>query len=140
MQAALSRFVQWHHRARRAHGWSRPSSSSPAEVTLPDGQQVRLHGYADRLELDEDGRVVVIDLKTWKYPPTDKDLPANPQLGLYQLAVEHGAVDELIGEPGRTGGAELVQLRKEARGHGQGADAGAAGARRGRPHRGGACS
>ena len=41
-----------------------------AEVTLPDGQVVRLHGYADRLELDEDGRVVVVDLKTGKYPPT----------------------------------------------------------------------
>ena len=41
-----------------------------AEVTLPDGQVVRLHGYADRLELDEDGRVVVVDLKTSKYPPT----------------------------------------------------------------------
>ena len=49
-------------------------------MTLPDGQVVRLHGYADRLELDEDGRVVVVDLKTAKYPPTG---PAcgQPQLG-----------------------------------------------------------
>jgi hypothetical protein len=27
-----------------------------AEVDAPDGQVVRLHGYADRLELDADGR------------------------------------------------------------------------------------
>jgi RecB family exonuclease len=85
-----------------------------AEVTLPDGQQVRLNGYADRLELDENGRVVVIDLKTSKYPPTDKELPANAQLGLYQYAVDHGAVDELTaghtGAPAQAGGAELVQL------------------------------
>jgi RecB family exonuclease len=93
------------------------------EVTLPDGQRVRLNGYADRLELDEDGRVVVIDLKTGKYPPPDKELPSNPQLGLYQYAVANGAVDELLsarpdhdGGPGRPGGAELVQLRKEVRG------------------------
>ena len=46
-----------------------------AEVTLPDGQVVRLHGYADRLELDEDGRVVVVDLKTGKYMPTGQGRP-----------------------------------------------------------------
>ena len=38
-------------------------------MTLPDGEQVALRGYADRLELDDDGRVVVVDLKTGKYPP-----------------------------------------------------------------------
>ena len=87
-----------------------------AEVTLPDGQRVRLNGYADRLEIDDAGRVVVVDLKTSKYPPTDKDLPANPQLGLYQHAVANGAVDDLVADlvdgPGVPGGAELVQLRK----------------------------
>ena len=87
-----------------------------AEVTLPDGQRVRLNGYADRLELDEHGKVWVIDLKTSKYPPTDKDLPANPQLGIYQHAVAHGAVDDLltglVDGPAEPGGAELVQLRK----------------------------
>jgi RecB family exonuclease len=87
-----------------------------AEVTLPDGQRVKLHGFADRLEIDDDGRVVVVDLKTSKYPPADKDLPANPQLGLYQLAVEHGAVDHLPGHTGVPGGAELIQLRKSTRG------------------------
>ena len=72
-----------------------------AEVTLPDGQVVRLHGYADRLELDEDGRVVVVDLKTGKYPPPASRARAHPQLGLYQLAVDHGAADELAGRTGR---------------------------------------
>jgi RecB family exonuclease len=60
--------------------------------------------------------VVVVDLKTSKYPPADKDLPANPQLGLYQLAVAHGAVDDLTGATGEPGGAELIQLRKTVRG------------------------
>jgi RecB family exonuclease len=87
-----------------------------AEVTLPDGQRVRLTGFADRLEVDDNGRVVVIDLKTTKYPPTDKELPENPQLGLYQHAVAHGAVDHLLGRRAEPGGAELVQLRKSVRG------------------------
>ena len=60
---------------------------------------------------------MVIDLKTGKYPPPDKELPENPQLGLYQHAVAHGAVDDLLPDgPGPApGGAELVQLRREAR-------------------------
>jgi superfamily I DNA/RNA helicase/RecB family exonuclease len=122
VEAALSRFVAWHSRpgARTVVATEQHLS---AEVTLPDGNRVRLNGYADRLELDEDGRVVVVDLKTAKTPPADKDLPANPQLGLYQYAVANGAVDELLAErpehpggPGRPGGAELVQLRREVRG------------------------
>jgi superfamily I DNA/RNA helicase/RecB family exonuclease len=118
VEAALSRFVAWHRRpgARTVIGTEHKLS---VEVTLPDGQQVRLYGFADRLELDEEGRVVVIDLKTGKYPPADKDLPENAQLGLYQHAVAHGAVDDLLPDehrPGRPGGAELVQLRKETRG------------------------
>ncbi len=122
VEAALRRFVAWHTRP-GARTVVATEAHLSAEVTLPDGAQVRLHGYADRLELDEDGKVWVVDLKTAKYPPADKDLPANPQLGLYQHAVNHGAADTLLdGQPhrpdgpARSGGAELVQLRREVRG------------------------
>ncbi|MBD8870232.1 ATP-dependent helicase [Nocardioides donggukensis] len=107
---ALTRFVAWHERPdARTVLATEPRIS--AEVTLPDGQAVRLHGYADRLELDEDGRVVVVDLKTGKYAPTREQVAQHPQLGLYQLAVDHGAADEAAGRPVTAGGAELVQLR-----------------------------
>jgi superfamily I DNA/RNA helicase/RecB family exonuclease len=122
VQAALSRFLAWHSRP-DARTVIATEEHLTAEVTLPDGSRVRLNGYADRLELDEDGRVVVIDLKTSKYPPADKELPTNAQLGLYQHAVRHGAVDDLLVDhpdrppwPAQPGGAELVQLRKEVRG------------------------
>ena len=115
VEAVLRRFLEWHHRA-DARRLLATEQQLTAEVTLPDGQRVRLHGYADRLELDEAGRVVVIDLKTAKQAPTAASLPANPQLGLYQLAVAHGAVDDLVGRPAEPGGAELVQLRQEVRG------------------------
>ncbi|WP_344151165.1 ATP-dependent DNA helicase [Nocardioides koreensis] len=107
---AINRFVAWHQRP----GARLLLATEPkvrAEVELPDGQVVRLHGYADRLELDEDGRVVVVDLKTGKYPPTGPEVEKHAQLGLYQLAVEHGAADETAGRPVASGGAELVQLR-----------------------------
>ena len=115
VELALGRFLDW-HTAPGARTVIATEQHLAAEVTLPDGQQVRLNGYADRLELDEQGRVWVIDLKTSKYPPTDKDLPSNPQLGIYQHAVGHGAVDDLVTDlvdgPAVPGGAELVQLRK----------------------------
>ena len=72
---------------------------------------VRLYGFADRLELDSDGRVVVVDLKTTKQHPSQEAVAEHPQLGLYQLAVANGAVDDLVGAPAVAGGAELVQLR-----------------------------
>jgi RecB family exonuclease len=107
---ALARFLAWHARP----GARMVLATEPkvrAEVTLPDGQVVRLHGYADRLELDENGQVVVVDLKTGKYPPTGPEVQRHAQLGLYQLAVDHGAADEAAGRRVTSGGAELVQLR-----------------------------
>ncbi|MEX0429339.1 ATP-dependent helicase [Nocardioides sp. DS6] len=114
VREALARFLAWHQRpgARTVIGLEQRLR---AEVTLPDGSRVVLHGYADRLELEErsDGspRVVVVDLKTGKYPPTAAEVKEHAQLGLYQLAVDQGAADELVGGPAASGGAELVQLR-----------------------------
>ncbi|MGK2876258.1 MAG: ATP-dependent helicase [Nocardioides sp.] len=114
----LARFLTW-HRSPGARTVIGREARLDIVVSLPDPERtgeelmVRLYGYADRLELDETGRVVVVDLKTGKYPPADKDLPANAQLGLYQLAVAHGAAEQWA--PGaECGGAELVQLRKDA--------------------------
>jgi RecB family exonuclease len=110
VEAALGRFVAWH----QSPGARTVIATEPqlrAEVALPDGQVVRLHGYADRLELDEDGHVVVVDLKTGKYAPSGPEVERHSQLGLYQLAVDHGAADEVAGRPVTSGGAELVHLR-----------------------------
>ncbi|HET7350791.1 MAG TPA: PD-(D/E)XK nuclease family protein, partial [Marmoricola sp.] len=115
VRKALTRFVDWHGRP-GARTMLATEQELSAEVTLPDGQRVVLRGFADRLEVDDEGRVFVVDLKTGKYPPPDKALAENPQLGFYQHAVNHGAVDELTGAPAAAGGAELWQLRKESRG------------------------
>ena len=115
VRKALTRFVEWHQRP-DARTVLATEQELRAEVSLPDGQSVVLKGYADRLEVDDEGRVVVVDLKTGKYPPTDKSLLENPQLGLYQHAVDHGALDGVTDEPVTSGGAELWQLRKDARG------------------------
>jgi superfamily I DNA/RNA helicase/RecB family exonuclease len=110
MHDCLARFVAWQARP-GARTQLVSEGRISAQVTLPDGQSVSLHGYVDRLELDENGDVVVVDLKTGKYPPSGTSLPENPQLGLYQLAVDHGAADAAAGRAVRSGGAELIQLR-----------------------------
>jgi superfamily I DNA/RNA helicase/RecB family exonuclease len=115
VEAALGRFIHWHQR-REARRLLATEHEFRVAVTLPDGHDVQLHGFADRLEVDADGRVVVVDLKTGKTAASD--LPHHPQLGLYQLAVEHGAARSLLpeGASAESGGAELWQLRQGAKG------------------------
>ncbi|RYP87694.1 ATP-dependent helicase [Nocardioides guangzhouensis] len=108
VRAALGRFLAWHHANPRR--LLATEAKFETVVELPDRERVRLTGYADRLELDADGRVVVVDLKSGRTKPSTKAVEGHLQLGLYQYAVDHGAVDALTGEPAEAGGAELVQL------------------------------
>ncbi len=72
--------------------------------------QVEITGRVDRLESDDQGRAVVVDLKTGASAPREDELDRHPQLGVYQLAVLLGAFEQLgLSEPG---GAELVQVGK----------------------------
>ena len=107
VRAALGRFLHWHAtNPRRLVG---TEAQFATVVRLDDGEEVRLTGYADRLELDADGDVVVVDLKTGRTKPSNKAVEGHVQLGLYQYAVDHGALAEIA--PGaRAGGAELIQL------------------------------
>ncbi len=92
----------------------------------------RIKGRVDRLEVDDQGRLVVIDLKTGKTTSvTEADLPEQPQLGAYQAAVEAGAFPEYGDESGRRGAGPARQPHQR-----QGAAAAAAGRVR-RPDLGG---
>jgi RecB family exonuclease len=65
----------------------------------------------DRVELDRDGRVHVVDLKTGKTAFRKDQVTTHAQLGSYQLAVRSGALDERLPDRPEPGGAELVMLR-----------------------------
>ncbi|MEU6999395.1 ATP-dependent DNA helicase [Nonomuraea sp. NPDC046570] len=74
--------------------------------------EVQIKGQVDRVERDEQGRAVIIDLKTGGTKPSPGDLDRHPQLGVYQLAVLLGAFARHgMAEPG---GAALVQVGKAA--------------------------
>jgi superfamily I DNA/RNA helicase/RecB family exonuclease len=103
----LERFLRWQAQN------PRQLAGAERAFEVPLGDDIVLRGRADRLELDEAGRLVVVDLKTGKYPPTKDALAHEPQLGVYQLAVREGAFGD---SPSSPGGAELLQLRKSAGG------------------------
>ncbi|WP_085066548.1 UvrD-helicase domain-containing protein [Catenuloplanes japonicus] len=79
-------------------------------VRLDDGTRrpIDLVGRVDRLEIDDAGRLVVVDLKTGRSTAvTTADVAEHPQLAGYQAAVEAGGFADFGAEPG---GAALVQL------------------------------
>lgn len=101
---ALVRFASWHVANTRT-----PLAAEhefTAELTV-DGEQVVLRGSMDRVELDSEGRVHVVDLKNSKTAPPNAEVAEHPQLGVYTLAVREGAVEGHR----EVGGSELVQLR-----------------------------
>lgn len=109
--AALERFVRWHQENPREV----LAAEHPFEVELDvDGRSVVLAGSMDRVERSDAG-VHVVDLKTGKAAPSKDELAEHPQLGVYQLVVQHGATADIAGDA-PPAGAELVQLRQESRG------------------------
>ncbi|MEZ5115100.1 MAG: ATP-dependent DNA helicase [Candidatus Nanopelagicales bacterium] len=81
------------------------------EADADDDVEVRIRGSMDRVSRDGSGRVHVDDLKTGRRAPTAGEVRDHVQLGVYQVAVRHGA---LGAGPEPTSGASLVQLRLDA--------------------------
>ena len=71
-----------------------------------DVDGIEITGRVDRLERDDQGRAVIVDIKTGSTKA--EDLERHPQLGVYQMAVLKGAFAGLGLE--QPGGAVLVQL------------------------------
>jgi RecB family exonuclease len=72
--------------------------------------QAQIRGQVDRLELYPDGRVMIVDLKTGNRGYSAEEAREHAQLGLYQLAFEHGAFKDLVDLPAdaKLGGAKLL--------------------------------
>ena len=98
----LATFLRWHRASRSRY----VLVDVEVPFSVPVGDGAVLQGRVDRLERDETGRLVVVDLKTGRSKVVDADLARHPQLGAYQLAVAEGAF--AAGE--EPGGAALVQV------------------------------
>ncbi len=104
MTARLARYV----READTEGWRRAASEASLRVAL--GRAV-VTGRVDRVEVDTNGRVRVIDLKTGSSKPTRDEVARHGQLGVYQLAVGEGG---LVEHGRESGGAALLQLGRAA--------------------------
>lgn len=83
--------------------------------------RARVSGVVDRIEIDADGGVRIIDLKTGAATKSAAAIEADAQLGAYQLAYADGAFDEVLdtvleGLPHRAGGARLLYVREGKKG------------------------
>ncbi|MFP5068603.1 ATP-dependent helicase [Pseudonocardia nantongensis] len=82
----------------------------PADEPAPSGRRVRLRGRVDRLERDDEGRPVVVDVKTGKTATSARATAEHHQLAVYQLAAALGAFDSVAGAEAGPGGARLLFL------------------------------
>ena len=109
--AAVARFLAWQagHEHADLVGVEVPFR---AEVEV-DGAPITLRGTVDRLERTPQGQLRVVDFKTGRSTPTRDAVSAMPQIGVYQLAIDAGAFDDVA--PGASSaGASLVYLRHES--------------------------
>jgi superfamily I DNA/RNA helicase len=96
----------------------RPPSGEPGAASGADEawdgfpRAAVLRGQVDRLEIDSQGRLVIVDLKTGKRQPGKAELARHPQLGAYQAAVLAGGFADGDGDMlhSTPGGAVLAQL------------------------------
>ena len=80
-------------------------------------RRVRVTGVMDRVERTADGQWYVVDLKTGTEKPSAEEMDTLPQLGLYQLLIREGALDEALAEAGievssqqKTAGAAILNV------------------------------
>jgi superfamily I DNA/RNA helicase/RecB family exonuclease len=107
-RAMLATFTQW--RAQSRHQLTEVGTEIAVDGEI--APQVRVRGRLDRLERDNAGRLVVVDIKTGKSPVTKDDAQRHAQLAMYQLAVAEG----LLAHGDTAGGGRLVYLGKTSAG------------------------
>lgn len=99
----------------RQEGRELVAREMPFQVEVPaaDGSHIQLRGIIDRVEADANGKVRVVDLKTGSSAPTKEATLEHPQLGVYQTAIQLGALqehEETAGLPDEPAGASLVYV------------------------------
>jgi len=101
----LGTFIRYHRETKRTI----LSVEQSFNVTIGRAQ---IRGSIDRIEIEADGSLFVIDFKTGQEAISQKKMPENLQLAAYQLGVIKGGLAKVT-DSITTSGAELVYLAKE---------------------------
>ncbi|WP_132991966.1 ATP-dependent helicase [Gordonia zhaorongruii] len=109
-EAMLTNFRDWLRMSRSELSTAGVEVELSAELPSTDEEAmpVRLVGRIDRLEKDDRGRPVIVDVKTGKSVISVADAKAHPQLAAYQLALLLGGVEGI--PPSEPGGGRLVYV------------------------------
>ena len=110
VERMLDAFLAWLSQSRGE--LSQVDVERDLDLAVPGGEGgpgLRLRGRVDRLEHDEHGNPVIIDVKTGKAPVSKDAAAEHPQLAVYQLAAALGAFGDDEQEPG---GARLLYVAK----------------------------
>lgn len=92
----IASFLRWHQQPGRQPIAVEHSYRVCLDVPTEGGpRSVRLRGFIDRIDQDADGGVHLVDFKTARMAVTKAVAAEHPQLAVYQLAAEHGALAEL---------------------------------------------
>lgn len=84
----------------------------PFDVDIEvDGRTVRVRGSVDRLERLDDGTLRVVDFKSSRRAPSKAEAEGHEQVGLYQVAIEAGAFNDVAPGCATSAGGALVYLR-----------------------------
>jgi superfamily I DNA/RNA helicase/RecB family exonuclease len=117
VRSMLAAFQGW-VRSSRAEGLRLLDVERAVELDLPpdevevgtSGPWLRLRGRVDRLEVDAQGRPVVVDVKTGKTAVSARAAAEHAQLAVYQLAAALGAFGDVVDAAAGPGGARLVYV------------------------------
>ncbi|HEY1968586.1 MAG TPA: ATP-dependent DNA helicase [Pseudonocardia sp.] len=112
VRGMLTAFRTWLAESRRG-GLTEVAVEQGLSLALAGAEgdpDVALRGRVDRLEVDERGQPVIVDVKTGKTAISKEDAEAHPQLAVYQLAAALGAFRDVLGGPVLPGGARLLFL------------------------------
>ncbi len=123
---ALERFLYWHESRHDGRSFAAAEHAFETSLTV-GGISVRLRGAIDRIEVDAEGQVYLVDFKTSVNPKSKTEVQRDPQLGVYQLVVESGAYRAARTEPEPQLPQDgPIQLELDLTGLGQGGEPGSA--------------
>jgi RecB family exonuclease len=93
---------------------------SDIEFPMPDGnvEKIKLRGSIDILQVQADGQIFIADIKTSTSIASKKDAETNPQLGVYQKAVELGLINLAevdVAQSLQSAGAALLFVRDKTK-------------------------
>lgn len=94
---SLNEFIQWENARRENVAKIIVEASAKFPIALANGAEFVLRGRADRIDIDKDGAVTLIDFKTGKIP-SKKEIAdgLSPQLTLEAAMIEGGAFNDWI--------------------------------------------